>query len=265
MSGGERQQEAQRAGDAPGPAAPVLSVVVPMFEEAGNVEALMAETGPALAALGAFEVIAVDDGSADATAAELARARDRHPWLRVLRHERRCGKTAALLTGAQAARAPLVATMDGDGQNDPRDIARLLEAYRAAPGEARPGLVAGLRRHRPDGALKRLSSRLANAVRRRVLGDDCPDAACGLKLLPREVFLRLPAFEGAHRFLPALVQALGRRAVGVEVDHRPRRAGRSKYGVHDRLWAGLVDLLVVAWLVRRSRPPTPAREESSRG
>lgn len=253
-----RPRAAERGGDPP---APRLSLVVPMFEEAGNVLALMQEIDAALAEVGDFEVIAVDDGSGDATAEELTAARGRFPWLRCLRHNARCGKSAALFSGVRAARAPLVATLDGDRQNDPRDVPRLLAAYREHPEPAHLGVVAGRRRRRHDGMLRRLSSSIANGVRRRALADDCPDTACGLKLFPRDVFLRLPCFEGMHRFIPALARGQGYAAVNVEVDHRPRVAGRPKYGVHNRLWVGLVDLLAVYWLVRRSRPPTSVIED----
>lgn len=261
MSGRRRQAGAPTRADAAEAQTPALSLVVPVFDEAGNVAPLMDEISAALAGHGPFEVIAVDDGSSDGTAAELAAARRDYPWLRVLHHDRRRGKSAALVTGAEAARAPVVATLDGDGQNDPRDVARLLAAYRDAAGAGRVGLVAGARRRRHDPVLRRLSSRIANAVRRRALRDDSPDTACGLKLLPRAVFLALPRFEGMHRFIPALVRARGLQALTVEVDHRPRRAGRPKYGVHNRLWVGLLDMLMVYWLVRRTPPPGSVTED----
>jgi dolichol-phosphate mannosyltransferase len=261
VSGSRRQAGAATRAEAADATSPALSLVVPVFDEAGNVAPLMDEIAAALAEHGPFEVIAVDDGSGDATGAELDAARRRHRWLRVLHHERRRGKSAALVTGAEAARAPLVATLDGDGQNDPRDVVRLLTAYREAAASERVGLVAGARRRRHDSVLRRLSSRIANGVRRRALRDDSPDTACGLKLLPRAVFLTLPRFEGMHRFIPALVRAQGLQALTIEVDHRPRRAGRPKYGVHNRLWVGLLDMLMVYWLVRRTRPPGSVTED----
>ncbi|HEY8553032.1 MAG TPA: glycosyltransferase, partial [Burkholderiales bacterium] len=160
------------------------------------------------------------------------------------------GQSAALMTGARAARAPWIATLDGDGQNDPADIPRL---YAAARKDPRLGLIVGYRRRRHDTLLKRVSSRIANGVRSRVLRDRTPDTGCGLKLIRRELYLALPYFDHMHRFLPALVQALGAPTLSIDVNHRPRQRGRSNYGLHDRLWAGIVDLLGVLWLTRRMR------------
>ena len=235
---------------------PEISVVVPVRDEEDNIDTLLAEIAAALAGR-SIEVVYVDDGSADATPARLAAARARMPALRVLRHRRSAGQSAALVTGIRAARGTWIATLDGDGQNDPADIPRLLE--RAAAPDA-PALVAGWRATRRDTRLKRVSSRLANAVRAALLGDRTPDTGCGLKVFRREAFLRLPPFDHMHRFLPALVQRDGGMVVNVAVNHRPRAAGRSKYGVMNRLWVGIVDLLGVMWLQRRPVRPEVAEE-----
>ncbi|HEX7124154.1 MAG TPA: glycosyltransferase family 2 protein [Thermodesulfobacteriota bacterium] len=234
-----------------------VSVVVPVLDEADNVLPLVAEIRAALAGR-RFEVVYVDDGSTDETPARLAEAAARWPELRVLRHDGRYGQSAAIRTGVRAARAPVVVTLDGDGQNDPADIPAMLAAL-GAPSAGRPvGLVTGQRTRRRDAWLRRVSSRVANGVRSRVLGDGVADTGCGLKAFARETFLDLPYFDHMHRFLPALVQREGYAVHVVPVGHRPRRAGRSKYGTLDRLFAGLVDLAGVFWLRRRARVPRVA-------
>jgi dolichol-phosphate mannosyltransferase len=230
---------------------PEISVVVPVRDEAENVDPLLAEIVAALAGRD-YEIVYVDDGSADDTPARLAAARARLPMLRVLRHRRSAGQSAALATGIRAARGTWIATLDGDGQNDPADIPALFARAQAADA---PALVAGWRARRRDTALKRLSSRLANGVRGALLGDRTPDTGCGLKLFRRETFLRLPPFDHMHRFLPALVQRDGGAVVNQRVNHRPRAAGRSKYGVMNRLFVGVVDLFGVMWLQRRPIRP----------
>ena len=229
-----------------------LSVIVPVFNEAGNLLPLLEEIHAALVSHGDFEVIFVDDGSSDDSPQRLATTLADHPRLRVLRHDRRCGQSAALRSGIVAARGDWIATLDGDGQNDPVDIPILLRQAREAGLEGH-WLLAGWRTRRQDSRLKRLSSRLANGLRSRLLGDATPDTGCGLKLFPRETFRQLPWFDHMHRFLPALVLRAGGRVIPVPVSHRPRRLGRSKYGVHNRLWVGLVDLLGMLWLQRRMR------------
>ena len=226
-----------------------LSLVIPVFNEQDNVQPLLEEISAALDGRFDYEVIFVDDGSSDQTPAQLVALRAGFPRLRVLRHASNCGQSAALLTGMQAARAPWIATLDGDGQNDPADIPALYEAALADEGL---WLVTGWRRRRRDSWLKRLSSRVANAVRGRLLGDGTPDTGCGLKLLRREPCLQLPRFDHMHRFLPALVLRDGGRVRSVEVNHRPRKRGVSKYGVRDRLWVGIVDLFGLMWLRRRA-------------
>jgi len=241
-----------------------LSVVVPVRNEAGNIGPLIDEIRAALDASAAdYEVIYVDDGSTDATAAELAAIARDFPRLRVVRHEASCGQSTAVRSGVRHARGAWVATLDGDGQNDPADIPRLLERRGEELGRqggvVRGGApllcVCGYRRKRRDTWLKRLSSRIANGVRSRLLGDSTPDTGCGLKLFSRDAFLDLPYFDHMHRFLPALFLRAGGRIVSVEVNHRPRHAGRSKYGLHNRLWVGIVDLFGVMWLQRRAKVP----------
>lgn len=246
-------REAPRPAPTPPPARRVdLSVVVPVLDEAENILPLVDEIRAVLEGE-RFEVVYVDDGSTDGTPARLAEAAARYPEVRVLAHDGRYGQSAAIRTGVRAALGPVIVTLDGDGQNDPVDIPALLEALRAAPG--RVGLVAGHRTRRRDTPLRRLSSRVANSVRDRVLGDGVADTGCGLKAFVREAFLDLPYFDHMHRFLPALMQREGYEVRVVPVRHRPRRAGRSKYGVWNRLGAGLVDLAGVLWLMRRGRVP----------
>jgi dolichol-phosphate mannosyltransferase len=229
-----------------------LSIVVPVRNEQDNVLPLIEEIHVALQGQAEFEVVYVDDGSSDATPARLAEAMARFPRLRVLRHRDSCGQSTALATAVRAARGEWIATLDGDGQNDPADIPKLMAAR---DGAADVALFAGYRKARRDTWVKRISSRIANGVRSSLLGDATPDTGCGLKLFRRATFLELPYFDHMHRFLPALVQRAGGRTVSVEVNHRPRSRGVSNYGTLDRLWVGIVDLFGVMWLKRRSRRP----------
>lgn len=232
--------------------APPLSVVIPVHNEADCIGELIREIERALLNATGHEIIVVDDASTDATAAALTRLRPGLAGrLRVLRHDRQYGQSAALRTGITAARHRLIVTLDGDGQNDPADIPRLLALYPAAP--AVDVVVCGQRRRRQDSWVKKFASRVANGIRSRLLGDGVPDTGCGLKVFPRELFLRLPWFDHMHRFLPALVLREGGRIATVEVNHRPRARGRSKYGIHNRLWVGIVDMLGVLWLQRRGK------------
>jgi glycosyltransferase involved in cell wall biosynthesis len=228
-----------------------LSIVIPVRNEAENIAPLVAEIHAALDGMCAYEILYVDDGSTDATAAEILRLTPRAPQLRLLRHAQSCGQSAAIRTGVRAAQAAWIATLDGDGQNDPADIPELWDLVRAAP-PASPLLVTGYRRVRQDSWSKRVASRIANRIRRRLLGDDNPDTGCGLKLFSRALFLDLPDFDHMHRFLPALVLRAGGKVRSVPVNHRPRRGGVSKYGVFDRLGVGIVDLFGVMWLQRRA-------------
>jgi dolichol-phosphate mannosyltransferase len=227
-----------------------VSIIVPVKNESGNIAPLVAETAAALRDR-PFEIVYVNDGSTDATEQELrALMRDR-PWLRQIRHEKSSGQSAAIRTGVALAKAGLVVTMDGDGQNDPAFIPALIAAYEA--GAPRIGLIAGQRLGRKATPFKKLQSRIANAVRGRVLKDGTRDAGCGLKAFRRDVFLALPYFDGLHRFLPALMRREGLEIGYVEVVDRPRRHGTSNYGLWDRLWIGVVDLLGVWWLTRRKK------------
>lgn len=238
-------------------AVPAVSVVIPVRNEAGNIAPLVAEIAAALAGR-SFEVIYVNDGSTDATESELKALQGQYPWLRQIRHASSCGQSAALRTGIAAARAPIVATLDGDGQNDPAFLPRLIETLeRGAP---RIGLVAGQRVGRKATGFKRLQSRIANAVRSAVLRDGTRDTGCGLKAMPRDLALSLPYFDGLHRFLPALVRREGREIAYVDVVDRPRLHGRSNYGMWDRLWVGILDLAGVWWLVRRRKRVPDASE-----
>ena len=234
---------------------PVLSVVVPVHDEQDNVGPLIDEIHSALQGRIEFEILFVDDASADGTAERLRQAQHSHPRLRVLRHARNSGQSAAVVSGVRASRGTLVATLDGDGQNNPADIVALLERWELEP-PGRPLLLAGWRRQRRDSGLRRLSSRVANRFRSALLGDGTPDTGCGLKMFERALFLRLPCFDHMHRFLPALVLREGGRVVSVPVGHRPRTRGRSHYGVWNRAWVGLVDIAGVMWLRRRIRLTT---------
>ncbi len=232
-----------------------LSVVVPVKNEAQNVLPLVQEIHAALARLADFELIYVDDGSDDDTPQRLAEAAAQFPRLRIVRHRRSCGQSAAVLSGVRAARFPWIATLDGDCQNDPADLPQMLA--KLSPGQREPelNLVIGWRTSRQDSVVRKLSSRIANGVRGGLLGDRTPDTGCGLKVFSREVFLRLPFFDHMHRFLPALVLRDGGQVRSVPVNHRPRPAGVSKYGIGNRLWVGIVDICGVMWLNRRIKRP----------
>jgi dolichol-phosphate mannosyltransferase len=233
---------------------PRLSVVIPMRNEAGNAAPLIAEIEAALAAI-PHEILCIDDGSTDTTADELRAAAATAP-LTVLRHAASCGQSAAIVSGVRAARGDWIATLDGDGQNDPADIPRLLARAEAEGG---PIMVVGHRVMRRDSRLKRRTSRIANAVRARLLGDATPDTGCGLKVFHRALFLELPAFDHMHRYLPALVLRAGGQVVSEPVNHRPRLRGRSNYGTLDRLLVAFADLFGVMWLTRRWKRPRVSR------
>ena len=229
------------------PETPVeISVVVPAFNEAESLPEFLAELRAALDATGrSAEVLLVDDGSDDATPAVLARERARDRRLKPLRLERRAGQSAALAAGLARARGSVIITLDADLQNDPSDLPRVLDALKDAD------VVSGIRASRRDDWLRRISSRIANAARRAAIGDPITDIGCSFKAYRREALEGLPMFVGVHRFLPALCVFRGARLAEVPLAHRPRRHGVSKYGIHDRLWRGLNDLIGVYWLKSR--------------
>lgn len=239
---------------------PAVSVVVPVRNEAGNIAPLVAEIEAALGGC-RFEIVYVNDGSTDATEAELLALMAEKPHLRQIRHAISCGQSAATRTGVQHARAPTVVTLDGDGQNDPAFIPILINVLEG--GGSRLGLVAGQRVGRKATGFKRMQSRIANAVRSAVLKDGTRDTGCGLKAFRRDLFLALPYFDALHRFLPALVRREGYDIGYVDVIDRPRRQGVSNYGFWDRLWVGILDLAGVWWLIRR-RKRVPQAEEVTR-
>ena len=236
---------------------PALSVVVPVFNEQDNVVPLVREIVAALRGRIAFEMVFVDDHSRDGTLAALQALRSEVPELRVLQHAAQSGQSAAIRNGVKAARADWIATLDGDGQNDPADIPKLLAQRDAAAPAVK--LFAGWRVERRDPGSRRWASRWANAIRARMLRDDTPDTGCGIKLFERAAFLELPYFDHMHRYLPALMQRAGWDTVSVPVRHRARTSGVSKYRNLQRAWVGIRDLRGVAWLIARSHR-TPVRE-----
>ena len=237
-----------------------LSVVIPARNEADNVAPLCAEIHAALSGRYDYEIIFVDDGSSDATAAEVKRCME-GGRVRLLRHPRSFGQSASVRSGVNAARARLIATLDGDGQNDPADIPALVERIKLAPAGSKLRMVSGNRVTRRDTVVRRLSSRVANGIRGALLHDGPPDAGCGIKVFDRETFLQLPFFNHMHRFLSALFLRAGATVESVPVAHRPRMRGTSKYGISNRLWAGIVDILGVIWLRRRGCPDLEVTEE----
>lgn len=230
---------------------PELSVVVPVHNERDNIVPLLNEIATALRGKIDFEIVYVDDLSRDDTLAVLTAAKAQFPELRVLRHVSQSGQSTALRTGIKAARGTWIATLDGDGQNDPADIPKLLAMRGESPAAIK--LFAGWRVNRQDSGSKRWASKWANAIRSRLLRDETPDTGCGIKLFERAVFLDLPYFDHMHRFLPALMQRAGWEVKSVPVNHRPRGAGVSKYNNLNRALVGISDLRGVAWLIRRSK------------
>ena len=238
---------------------PVLSIVIAVLNEQDNLPQVCRELAEACAGLPSVEIVFVDDGSTDSTVAVLQRIRAEGVLnLRVLQHDRRCGKSAALRTGITAAQGVWIATIDGDGQDDPRELAPLLTLARTAKGV--PPLVVGVRTRRKDGWSRRVATRLANGLRQRLLQDHCPDTGAPIKIFRRVDFLALPQFEGLHRFLPALLGSYGVPLVCHPVSHRPRLHGQSKYTNFNRAVVGVRDLLGVMWLRNRTRLPASVRE-----
>jgi len=234
-----------------------LSVVVPVHNEQENIQSLANEIRYQLEGKIEFELIYVDDGSRDGTVSQLEALQEQgFPQLKIVRHDGFFGQSTAVLSGFRHSTAEWVATLDGDGQNDPADILRLYHSLlEKHAGDSRYVCAAGYRKNRNDSLVKRWSSRIANGVRSRLLHDKTPDTGCGLKVLQREAFLALPFFDHLHRFIPALIQANGGRIIVLEVNHRHRTSGTSKYGIGNRLWVGLVDLFGVKWLCARAKKP----------
>lgn len=235
---------------------PEISVIVPVRNEEDNILPLLAEIVAALHPLYPFEIVYIDDGSSDATLQRLQEAQQEYPMLRIARHESCCGQSRAVATGIRLARADLIATLDGDGQNDPADLPAMLERMRALPAKERDNLMlAGFRHKRYDSRIKLVSSYLARQARALLLRDTIPDSGCGIKMFTRSAFLELPYFDHMHRFLPVLMKRRGGNVESIPVTHRPRHRGVSKYGIGNRLWVSLIDLLGVMWLQRRARHP----------
>jgi dolichol-phosphate mannosyltransferase len=233
-----------------------VTIVIPIYNEAESIIEVLTEVLQCLTRALDLEVIAVDDGSTDDTVARMVHLRNRSlAPLRIIRHAVNFGQSTAIYTGIKAARAEWVVTLDGDGQNDPADIPRLLQMLQDPGRPDNLQLICGFRYNRQDPWLKRIASWIANRLRSRLLNDGAPDTGCGLKLINRQGFLDLPFFDHMHRFLPALIQRNGGAVVSIAVNHRPRLRGRSKYGVWDRLWVGIIDLLGVLWLQRRVKRP----------
>jgi len=231
-----------------------VAVVVPVHNESENIRPLIEEISAAMNDVANYEIVYVNDGSTDDTAAKLDEMANEHPRLSVYKHESACGQSAAIATGIRNAHATYIATLDGDGQNDPADIPALFARLKES---SQPDhlLVAGWRAKRKDTEWKRFQSKLANAVRQKLLGDNTPDTGCGLKVFSREAFLDMPRFDHMHRYLPALMIRRGGEVVSVKVNHRHRERGISKYGMWDRLSVAVRDLMGVMWLTARGSKP----------
>ena len=243
---------AQKSPDRSDPLA--LSVVLPAFNESGNLGPLIEEIHTALFAT-PHEIVVVDDGSTDDTQARLVSLKSQYPQLRVISHRANAGQSRAVRTGIMAARAPVIATLDSDGQNNPADIPAMLEALTRSGAPERLAMIWGRRVGRKDTASKRLGSRIGNGVRARLLRDECDDTGCGLKVFRREAFLQLPYFDHIHRYLPALMRREGYQSEPHDVSHRERGEGASKYSNLGRLKVSVADLRGVMWLLRRARNP----------
>jgi dolichol-phosphate mannosyltransferase len=236
---------------------PGVSVVVPVRNEADNIRPLVSEIVRAMEGHFDYEILYVNDGSTDGTAAALAACRKDFPALRVFSHKTSCGQSAATLTAVRRARKDWIAVLDGDGQNDPADIHKLW-AWLQTRDE--PALAMGYRVQRQDAENRKSASRFANGLRNLVLKDGCPDSGCGLKMLPRSLFLELPPFDHMHRFMPALVQRAGGAVASIPVSHRPRGAGVSNYTNWKRALVGIVDLAGLRWLQARGKRPVVSEE-----
>jgi dolichol-phosphate mannosyltransferase len=241
-----------------------VAVVIPALNEEGNIGRLVAETFQAIPADTLTEVIVIDDGSFDGTGAEVKALIPSLPKLRYIRHEVRSGQSAAVRTGVSAATSPVIATMDGDGQNDPADIPNLLMRL-AKPGSAGPALVGGIRTKRQTAGSRRLASRIGNGVRNFILRDNCPDSGCGIKVFWRDAYLQLPFFTSMHRFNPALFHIYGHRVAYHPVNDRPRLMGRSKYTNFNRALLGIFDMIGIVWLRRRTVLPRVTEDSGIAG
>ncbi len=238
---------------------PEFSVCVPMHNESGNAAKLIEEIAAALEGR-AFEMVITDDASTDDTRVVLAGLKDKYPELRVFSHRKNAGQSRALRTAIQNARAPVIGTLDGDGQNDPADLPALYRSLTRADAPEGLAMVMGRRASRKDSAWKKFGSSFANNIRKRLLRDDCDDSGCGIKVMRRESFLSLPYFDHMHRYMPALMNAEGYRVEFMNVNHRERGAGKSNYTNFGRLAPAWADLRGVMWLIRRRRNPGGADE-----
>lgn len=234
---------------------PEISIVIPVHNESGNISPLIEETEQILKDLPPGEIICVDDGSTDDTLQKLIDVAKQFRNIRIIHHRQCCGQSAALKSGISAARGDWIVTMDGDGQNDPASIVDLLAAKKAEGNRANLLMVCGWRKERLDSWDKRLSSRIANKIRGALLKDETPDTGCGLKLISRAAYQELPFFDHMHRFLPALIMRGGGDVISIPVKHRPRVKGQTHYGLSNRLWTGIIDMMGVMWLQRRARNP----------
>ena len=232
-----------------------LSVVIPVFNEAESIASLINEIEQSLKDIN-YEIIIVDDCSSDNTMSALNQARSNNARIRIIKHDKNYGQSFAVRSGVKCAKSTWIATLDGDGQNDPSDIPRLFDSLIEKSGNNNNILIAGYRYKRKDSWLKRMSSKYANKVRSIILRDEVPDTGCGLKLFSRDHFLDLPSFNHMHRYIPALYISRGGVVYSLEVNHRHREKGQSKYGFNNRFWVGITDLIGVKWLQRRSKKIT---------
>ena len=229
-----------------------ISVVIPVKNEAGNIDTLVSEIDESLKKF-SYEIIYVNDGSEDNTELELKNNMKNNKKLRVICHENSQGQSAALRTGIKSSNSTLIATLDGDGQNDPSDLPKMIDTLKSCKDEL--VLIGGVRVNRKDSITRLWASSFAKYCRFILLKDTHPDSGCGIKVFHKELFLRLPYFDHMHRFLGALVLRTGSNVITVEVEHRARTAGKTKYGLGNRLWTGIVDLAGVLWLKRRAKHP----------
>jgi len=232
-----------------------LSIVIPVFNESESIEALINEISISIKEI-SYEIVVVDDNSSDNTVAVLENIKSSNSRLRIIKHNKNYGQSFAVRSGVRNARSLWIATLDGDGQNDPSDIPRLYDALIMNCGKKNNVLISGHRIKRKDSWLKRMSSKYANKFRSRILKDEAPDTGCGLKLFSKDFFLDLPSFNHMHRYIPALYTSRDGKVISLEVNHRHRNKGQSKYGFNNRFWVGIIDLLGVRWLQKRSKKVT---------